>query len=61
MKKIKELFLLLCETGILIGQAGLLTYGFDRYAKMGVIPCGITFAIAFLVVYRFSRKKKSEE
>lgn len=61
MKKIKELFLLLCETAVIIGQAGLLMLGYERYVKIGTIPCGVAFVITFLIVYHFNRKKKSEE
>ena len=57
MKKIKELFLMACETAVIIGQAGLLTLGYERYAKMGAIPCIIVFVITFLIAYHFSRKK----
>lgn len=61
MKKIKELFLMLCETWVLIGQAGLLMCGFDRYAKMGVIACGTVFIAAFLIIYRLNKKKEPKE
>lgn len=61
MKKFKEFFSLLCETGVIIGQAGLLMYGFERYVKMDAIYCVIAFVITFLIVYHFNRKKKSEE
>ncbi len=61
MKKIKELFLLVCETAVIIGQAGLLMLGYERYAKMGAIPCVIAFVITFLIVHHFNKKKKSGE
>lgn len=61
MKKIKELFLLICETAVIVGQAGLLMLGYERYAKMGAIPCAIAFVITFLIVYHFNRKKRSGE
>ena len=61
MKKIKELFLLICETAAIVGQAGLLMLGYERYAKMGAIPCTIAFVITFLIVYNFNRKKRSGE
>ena len=61
MKKIKELFLLICETAVIVGQAGLLMLGYERYAKMSAIPCAIAFVITFLIVCHFNRKKKSGE
>lgn len=61
MKKIKELFLPICETAVIVGQAGLLMLGYERYAKMGAIPCVIAFVITFLIVYHFNRKKRSGE
>ena len=35
--------------------------GYERYAKMGAIPCAIAFVITFLIVYHFNRKKRSGE
>ena len=61
MKKIKELFLMMCETAVIIGQAGLLMLGYERYTKMGGVPCGVAFVLTFLIVYHFNRKKKSED
>lgn len=60
MKKIKELFLLLCEAAVLMGHAGLLAYGIERYAKLGLVHCGVMFAIAFFAIYLLQKKRTED-